>query len=102
MEWPDAIRETRLFIEKQGLTLPHRAVLSDEVQDFTAGELRLLRALAPVEPNTLFLVGDGHQRIYGQPVRLGACDIEIRGRSRRGSPLRGTPAKNRIGNYRCK
>ena len=82
-EWPDAVRETRLFIEKQGIPSPYRAILSDEVQDFSAAELRLLRTLAPVAPDSLFLVGDGHQRIYGQPVRLGACGIEIRGRSRR-------------------
>jgi superfamily I DNA/RNA helicase len=28
-------------------------------------------------------VGDGHQRIYGSPIRMSACGIEIRGRSRR-------------------
>jgi len=83
VEWPDAIRETRLYIEKQNLRLPYRAVLCDEVQDFSTSELKLLRTMAPQEPNTLYLVGDGHQRIYGQPVRLGACGIEIRGRSRR-------------------
>lgn len=83
MEWSDAIREARLFIEKQNLPLRHRAILADEVQDFSASELRLLRALAPKEPNTLFLVGDGHQRIYGQPVTMSSCGIEIRGRSRR-------------------
>lgn len=82
-EWPDAIRETRLYIEKQKLSHLYRAILSDEVQDFSTSELRLLRALAPEGPNTLFLVGDGHQRIYGQPVRMGSCGIEIRGRSRR-------------------
>jgi len=82
-EWADVIRETRLFIEKQSIPLPYRTVLSDEVQDFTASELRLLRTLAPEAPNTMFLVGDGHQRIYGQPLRLSACGIEIRGRSRR-------------------
>ncbi len=38
---------------------------------------------APQGPNTLFVVGDGHQRIYGYPVRLGSCGIEIRGRARR-------------------
>lgn len=83
LEWPDAIRETRLYIERQGIAPPYRAILADETQDFTAGELKLLRTLAPVEPNSLFLVGDGHQRIYGQPVVLGRCGIEIRGRSRR-------------------
>jgi mRNA-degrading endonuclease RelE of RelBE toxin-antitoxin system len=82
-EWTDAIRETRLFIEKRGISLPYCAILSDEAQDFSASELRLLRTLAPQEPNTLYLVGDGHQRIYGQPIRLGSCGIEIRGRSRR-------------------
>ena len=82
-EWADLIRETRLFIEKQGVQLPYKAVVSDEVQDFTAGELRLLRAIAPNGEDTMFVVGDGHQRIYGTPVVLGHCGIEIRGRSRR-------------------
>ncbi len=83
VEWADLIRETRLFIGKQGLQLPYRAVLSDEVQDFTAGDLRLLRAIAPEGEDTMFVVGDGHQRIYGTPVVLGRCGIEIRGRSKR-------------------
>lgn len=83
IEWPDAVREARLYIEKQDIALPYCAVLSDEVQDFTANDLRLLRRLAPEESNTLFLVGDGHQRIYGQPVSLGSCGIAIRGRGRR-------------------
>jgi superfamily I DNA/RNA helicase len=82
-EWADLIRETRLFIEKQGLQLPYSAVLSDEVQDFTAGDLKLLRTIAPEGKDTMFVVGDGHQRIYGTPVVLGRCGIEIRGRSRR-------------------
>jgi hypothetical protein len=82
-EWPDLIRETRLFIEKQGLRLPYRAVLADEVQDFTPSELRLVRAISPEAPNSLFLVGDGHQRIYASPTRMSACGIHIRGRSRR-------------------
>ncbi|MEQ8765795.1 MAG: UvrD-helicase domain-containing protein [Planctomycetota bacterium] len=83
LEWPDVIREARLYLEKQSLRLPYRAVLADEVQDFSANELRLLRAIAPEGKNTLFLVGDGHQRIYGAPVTLGSCGIEIRGRSKR-------------------
>jgi len=82
-EWADLIRETRLFIEKQALTLPYQAVLADEVQDFTRGELKLLRAIAPTGKDTMFVVGDGHQRIYGTPVTLGSCGIEIRGRARR-------------------
>lgn len=83
VEWTDAVREARLFIQKNAISVPYRAILSDEVQDFGTSDLLLLRELAPKEPNTLFLVGDGHQRIYGQPIRMSACGIEIRGRSRR-------------------
>ena len=83
LEWPDAVREARLFIEKQRVSFPYKAVLADETQDFSANDLRLLRAIAPGGKNSLFLVGDGHQRIYGRPVRLSQCGIDIRGRGRR-------------------
>jgi superfamily I DNA/RNA helicase len=33
--------------------------------------------------NDLFIVGDPHQRIYGKPVVLSRCGIDIRGRSRK-------------------
>ena len=83
LEWQDVIREARLYIERKGVVLPYQAVLADEVQDFSPPELRLLRAIVPPGPNDLFLVGDAHQRIYGQMARMGACGIEIRGRSSR-------------------
>ena len=82
-DWHDLIREARLVIEKQTMSLPYRAVIADEVQDFSAGELKLLRAIAPVRADTLFLVGDGHQRIYGRQTTLSSCGIEVRGRARR-------------------
>lgn len=82
-EWQDVVRETRQYIEKQELRLPYRAILVDEVQDLSPTDLRLLRAMVPEGPNDLFLVGDGHQRIYGQQTRLGRCGINISGRSRR-------------------
>nr|MCV5143103.1 DNA helicase [Escherichia coli] len=31
-------------------------------------------------PNDLFIVGDGHQRIYRNKVVLGQCGINVRGR----------------------
>lgn len=83
LEWQDVVREARLFLESGKVALPYRAVLADEVQDFSPPELRLLRAIAPRGQNDLFLVGDAHQRIYGHMARLGACGIEIRGRSTR-------------------
>jgi superfamily I DNA/RNA helicase len=83
LEWQDLIREVRLYLEAHPGQVRYRAVLADEVQDFTPCELRLLRALAPAGPNDMFLVGDAHQRIYGAMTSLGGCGIEIRGRSAR-------------------
>jgi mRNA-degrading endonuclease RelE of RelBE toxin-antitoxin system len=82
-EWQDVIREVRLYLEDEDRKLSYRAVLADEVQDLTPNELRLLRAIVPKGPADMFLVGDAHQRIYGGVVRMGACGIEIRGRSKR-------------------
>jgi len=80
-EWADVIRRTRFLIITGQTDPPYCAVLSDEVQDYAPGELRLLRALVPETPNDLFLVGDGHQRIYGKIANMGRCGIHIRGRS---------------------
>jgi superfamily I DNA/RNA helicase len=83
LEWQDVVREARLLLEKKVGRPPFQAVCADESQDFTASELRLIRALAPRGPNDLFLVGDGHQRIYGKPVVMSQCGIDVRGRSRK-------------------
>lgn len=62
---------------------PYAAIVCDEVQDCAPGELRLLAALAregdAIRPNGLFLVGDGYQRVYGRPVPLGQCGIDVGG-----------------------
>ena len=83
IEWQDLIREVRLYLEANPDEARYRAILADEVQDFTRSELLLLRSLAPEGKNDMFLVGDAHQRIYGVMTSLGACGIEIRGRSSR-------------------
>ena len=58
------------------------AVVVDEAQDLDMVSFELIRALAgATHANDLFIVGDAHQRIYGKPVVLGRCGIEIRGRS---------------------
>ena len=82
-EWQDVIREVGLYLNKEGRKSAYRAVLTDEVQDLTPNELRLLRAIVPKGPADMFLVGDAHQRIYGGVTRMGSCGIEIRGRSKR-------------------
>ena len=83
-EWPELIRRVKRMIEDgEGKKSPYCAVLADEAQDYSANDLRLLRAISPEAPDTLMLVGDGHQRLHGLPVPLSSCGIEIRGRSRR-------------------
>lgn len=81
-EQEDVIREARLNLEQNPGSLPYIAVIADEVQDFRAADLRLLRALLPDGANDLFLTGDAHQRIYRHRASLSACGINIRGRSR--------------------
>ena len=62
----------------------YTSIVVDEAQDLDVASFTLLRALVG-EPhaNDLFIVGDPHQRIYGKPVVLSRCGIEIRGRSRK-------------------
>ncbi len=59
------------------------AAVVDEAQDLSTAAFELLRAVVPEGPNDLFIVGDGHQRIYRRRVVLRHAGIEIRGRSRR-------------------
>lgn len=80
IEPADAMREARLMLEHQGDILPYFAIVIDEAQDFGAQAWRLLRAIIPEQRAfDLFIVGDGHQRIYGLPVTLGSCGINVRG-----------------------
>lgn len=84
-ELSDATRDARLLLEKNGNILPYRAVVLDEAQDMSEEVFRLIRQMVPqsTEGNDLFLVGDAHQRIYGHPVVLARCGIDIRGRGKR-------------------
>ena len=81
-EREDAMRELR----KRLANTPYRyrSIIVDEAQDLTAEAMRLLRALVPCDHgNDMMIVGDAHQRIYGRPLVLGRCGINIRGRGRR-------------------
>ncbi|MFM8278030.1 MAG: 3'-5' exonuclease, partial [Cyanobium sp.] len=72
------------LIHKSAGSPRYAAVVVDEAQDLDAASFSLLRALVG-EPraNDLFIVGDPHQRIYGKPVVLNRCGIDIRGRARK-------------------
>lgn len=81
MEPLDIFRLARNELELETGAPRYRALVVDEVQDFSADALRLLRAIAgPERPDDLFLVGDAHQRIYGRAVALSPCGIQVRGR----------------------
>lgn len=61
------------------------AVVVDEAQDFGASEYRFLAALTGntydhPQP-TLYLAGDGHQRIYGRIGAFKQCNINVTNRS---------------------
>lgn len=84
-ETDDAYRDARQLIEHRPELRPDlAAVIVDEAQDMGTQAFMLMRALVPPGANDLFIVGDGHQRIYGKnKVVLGHCGIDIRGRSAR-------------------
>jgi superfamily I DNA/RNA helicase len=80
-----AVHEARLAAE-QGNFHRYAHVLVDEVQDFSLEDLRLIRAISPIQGETvdpLCLAGDGHQRIYRKRIPLSRAGIDVRGRSRR-------------------
>jgi len=61
--------------------LRFRCLLVDEFQDFSTRDLALLRRIAPVADNGLFLTGDTVQRILVKDLRLGAVGLDIIGSS---------------------
>ena len=72
------------LIEKSALDARYTSVVVDEAQDLDVAGFSLLRTIVGgAHANDLFIVGDPHQRIYGKPVVLSRCGIEIRGRSRK-------------------
>jgi len=82
-EGPDAMRDAASLLHSRKASVPYKAVIVDEAQDIPTIGFELLRAMLPESPNDLFIVGDGHQRIYGRQVSLGKAGIKIVGRSRR-------------------
>ena len=83
-EVDDAYRDAAALLQNDRGTLDYVAVIVDEAQDMGAQAYRLVRHIVPTGANDLFVVGDGHQRIYGRnKVVLGRCGIDVRGRSRK-------------------
>ena len=83
-EVDDAYRDAAALLQNDRGALDYVAVVVDEAQDMGAQAYRLIRRIVPAGANDLFVVGDGHQRIYGRnKVVLGRCGIDVRGRSRK-------------------
>ena len=83
----DAYRDAIALLEGRAANLPYRSVIVDETQDMGEQALKLVRAIVPQTPdgdrNSIFLVGDAHQRIYARRASLSACGINVRGRARK-------------------
>jgi superfamily I DNA/RNA helicase len=84
----DAYRHAREILKTTPSLLPYRAVVVDEAQDLGAEAFRLIAAIAPVADgkaaqDSLFIVGDAHQRIYGRKASMSKCGIDVRGRSQK-------------------
>jgi superfamily I DNA/RNA helicase len=57
--------------------LNFRCLLVDEFQDFSTRDLALLRRIASLKENSLFITGDTVQRILVKDLRLGAVGFDI-------------------------
>ena len=82
----DMFRAARSILTESDINAGFKHIIVDEIQDFHPQAFRLLRAMIPADQfprNDLFLVGDGHQNIYGHHIILGQLGIDIRGRGRR-------------------
>jgi hypothetical protein len=82
----DMFRAARSLLTAGKLNAGFKHIIVDEIQDFHPQAFRLLRAMIPADQfprNDLFLVGDGHQNIYGHHIVLGQLGIDIRGRGRK-------------------
>jgi superfamily I DNA/RNA helicase len=82
----DAYREATEILSAEAPNLGYAAVIVDEAQDMGEQAFRLVRAIVPASPagdrNSVFIVGDAHQRIYGRRASMSACGINVRGRSK--------------------
>lgn len=98
-EQADIYRAARHILEQDGSNRPYKHVIVDEIQDFHPEAFKLLNAMSPQDDqcrqNGLFMVGDGHQNIYGHTIVLSKLGINIRGRGKRLRLNYRTPEKTR-------
>jgi len=87
VERDDVYREAIPLLQGEPGKLGYAAVIVDEAQDMGEQAFKLIRALVPEslnnDRNSIFIVGDAHQRIYNRRASMSGCGINIVGRSRR-------------------
>lgn len=79
----DALRDAKMLVDEGRARARFRAVVVDEAQDMSTNAFAFLRSLVPEGKDDLFIVGDGHQRIYRKRVVLSHAGVNIIGRGRR-------------------
>lgn len=84
-EVDDAMRDAEAILQANPRLVSYKAIIVDEAQDMGMSAFRLIRKLTGADDskNNLFIVGDGHQRIYNRKVVLSRAGIKITGRSRK-------------------
>ena len=87
VERDDVYREAIPLLRAEPGKLGYYSVIVDEAQDMGEQAFRLIRALVPEaqnnDKNSIFIVGDAHQRIYNRRASMSSCGIKIIGRSRK-------------------
>lgn len=76
----DAFHDMLNLVKKEKVVFPYSSIIIDEAQDLSSAAFKLIRQIMPEKDNDLFIIGDGHQRIYRNKVILGRCGINIKGR----------------------
>lgn len=81
----DAMQDARMILQSKGKVLSYRAIVVDEAQDMGMQAFGLIRQMIPGgdQQNDIFIVGDGHQRIYRRKIVLSRTGIHVTGRSRK-------------------
>ena len=75
------IKRATELLSKKGNRSPCDAVIVDETQDVDVSRLALIRLLAGKGRDSLTLLGDMNQRIYGEPLDLEDLHISVEGRT---------------------
>ncbi|MEY8252548.1 MAG: 3'-5' exonuclease, partial [Colwellia sp.] len=79
----DATLDAADEVMNSGQGLNYSSIVIDEGQDMGPEALTLIRKMVPEQANDIFIVGDGHQRIYRRKTAMSSCGIKIVGRSRK-------------------